>query len=80
MATNPHFSSPEAKAFYQSRVASFGLLIGVAGSVGLLFRVIIALASGTLSEKLADPGVWLHATAVVPCFAMWLICRGRPLP
>jgi serine/threonine-protein kinase len=80
VATNPFFTSPEAKAFYQSRVASFGLLIGVAGAVGLLFRVIIGLASGTLAEKLADPGLWLHATAIIPCFAMWLICRGRPRP
>jgi serine/threonine-protein kinase len=80
VATNPFFTSPEAKAFYQSRVASFGLTIGAAGAVGLVFRIVIALATGTLNEKLAEPGFWLHATALVPCLAMWLIARGAPLP
>jgi serine/threonine-protein kinase len=74
------FSSPEAKAFYQSRVASFGLIIGVAGAVGLVFRLVIAIASGTLTEKLSDPGYWLHAAAIVPCLAMWLFARGASRP
>ncbi len=78
--TTPFFTSPEAKAFYQSRVASFGLIIGVAGAIGLVFRVVIALASGTLAEKLADPGYWLHAAAIIPCLAMWLFARGAPRP
>ena len=41
MTTSPDFTSPEAKAFYQSRVASFGLIIGLAGAIGLGFRVAI---------------------------------------
>jgi predicted Ser/Thr protein kinase len=79
-STNPFFTSPEAKAFYQSRVASFGLIIGIAGAVGLVFRVVIALASGTVAEKLGEPAFWLHALAIVPCLLMWLVCRGKPLP
>ncbi len=80
MTTNPLFTSPEAKAFYQSRVASFGLSIAAAGAIGLVFRIVIGLTSGTLHEKLGEPGFWLHASAIVPCLAMWLICRGGPRP
>ena len=80
MTTNPLFTSPEAKAFYQSRVASFGLIIAAAGAVGFVFRIAIGLASGTLLEKLGDPSYWLHAAAIVPCVAMWLVCRGSPRP
>ena len=78
--TATFFTSPEAKAFYQSRVASFGLSIAVAGAIGLVFRLVIGLASGTLLEKLGEPGFWLHASAIVPCLAMWLVCRGGPRP
>ena len=78
--TSTFFTSPEAKAFYQSRVASFGLSIAVAGAIGLVFRLVIGLASGTLLEKLGEPGFWLHAAAIVPCLAMWLVCRGGPRP
>ncbi|MGB5705027.1 MAG: serine/threonine-protein kinase [Polyangiales bacterium] len=80
MISNPLFTSPEAKAFYQSRVASFGLVIATAGAVGFVFRIAIGLASGTLLEKLGDPSYWLHAAAIVPCIAMWLVCRGGPRP
>ena len=79
-STSPFFASPEAKAFYQSRVASFGLIIAAAGAIGLTFRLVIGLASGTLHEKLGEPGFWLHASAIVPCLAMWLVCRGGPRP
>jgi len=78
--TSTLFTSPEAKAFFQSRVASFGLSIAVAGAIGLVFRVVIGLASGTLIEKLGEPGFWLHAAAILPCLAMWLVCRGGPRP
>ena len=78
--TSPVFTSPEAKAFYQSRVASFGLIIAIAGAIGLFFRLAIGLASGTLVERFGDPGFWLHAAAIVPCLAMWLVCRGGPRP
>ena len=77
-STSPSFTSPEAKAFYQSRVASFGLSIAAAGAIGLGFRIVIGLASGTFLEKLGEPGYWLHAAAIVPCLAMWLVCRGGP--
>lgn len=80
MFPSPFFTSPEAKAFYQSRVASFGLIIAAAGAIGLVFRIIIGLASGTLLEKLGDPSYWLHVAAIVPCVAMWLVCRGGPRP
>jgi hypothetical protein len=78
--TSPISTSPEAKAFYQSRVASFGLIIAVAGAIGLVFRMVIGLASGTLLEKLGEPSYWLHAAAIVPCLAIWLVCRGGPRP
>ena len=80
MTTSPFFTSPEAKAFYQSRVASFGLSIAAAGAIGFFFRIAIGLASGTLLEKLGEPSYWLHAAAIVPCMVMWLICRGSPRP
>ncbi len=73
------FSSPEARAFYQRRVASFGLIIAVAGAVGLSFRIVIGLSSGTLRQLLVNPSYWLHVAAVVPCVAIWLICRRGPL-
>jgi len=79
-STSPFFTSPEAKAFFQSRVASFGLSIAVAGAIGIAFRIVIGLASGTLLEKLGEPGFWLHASTIVPCMAMWLICRDGPRP
>ena len=79
-STSPFFTSPEAKAFFQSRVASFGLSIAVAGAIGIAFRIVIGLASGTLLEKLGEPGFWLHASTIVPCMAMWLISRGGPRP
>jgi serine/threonine-protein kinase len=78
--TSPFFTSPEAQAFYQRRVASFGLSIAAAGAIGLVFRIAIALTSGTLLEKLGEPSYWLHAAAIVPCVAMWLVCRGGPRP
>ncbi len=77
---SPISTSPEAKAFYQSRVASFGLIIAVAGAIGLVFRMVIGLASGTLLEKLGEPSYWVHAAAIVPCLAIWLVCRGGPRP
>jgi serine/threonine-protein kinase len=80
VSAGPFFTSPEAKAFYQSRVASFGLIISAAGAVGVFFRILIALESGTLAEKLGEPGFWLHAGAIVPCLAMWLFARGDPRP
>ncbi|MFA9471675.1 MAG: protein kinase [Deltaproteobacteria bacterium] len=78
MTTTPFLTSPEAKAFYQSRVASFGLIIAAAGAIGFGFRIIIGLATGTFLEKMGDPGYLLHASAIVPCMAMWLVCRGGP--
>jgi len=74
------FTSPEARAFYQRRVASFGLIIATAGAVGFLFRIVIGLASGMPLEKLGEPSYLLHAAATIPCVAMWLICRRGTLP
>jgi serine/threonine-protein kinase len=78
VTTSLFLTSPEAKAFYQSRVASFGLIIAAAGAIGFGFRIIIGLATGTFLEKMGDPGYLLHASAIVPCMAMWLVCRGGP--
>ena len=74
-----HFSTPEARGFYQSRVASFGLIIALAGVTGILFRIVIGLASATLAQLANNPSFWLHAAAIVPCAAMWLTCRRGSL-
>ncbi|UCH28172.1 MAG: hypothetical protein JSV06_07695, partial [Myxococcales bacterium] len=63
MANSPLFTSPEAKAFYQSRVATLGLVLAAAGVTGFAFRVLVALESGTLLEKLGEPSYVLHAAA-----------------
>lgn len=78
--SSSHFASLEGQAFYQRRVALFGLSIAVAGAVGLLFRVIVGLSSGTLEQLGQEPSYWLHFAGVVPCVAMWLICRRGRLP
>ena len=80
MRKSSFFESPEARAFYQRRVASFGLIIAAAGAIGFVFRIIIGLASGMPLQKLGEPSYLLHAAAIVPCVAMWLICRRGPLP
>ncbi len=74
------FSSPEARAFYQNRVATFGLILAVAGAVGLSFRLVIGLASGTLMHLVSGPSFWLHALGIIPSTVTWLLCRGKPLP
>jgi tRNA A-37 threonylcarbamoyl transferase component Bud32 len=78
--SSSHFASLEGQAFYQRRVALFGLSIAVAGAIGLLFRVIVGLSTGTLEQLGEDPSYWLHFAGVVPCVAMWLICRRGRLP
>ena len=80
-STSPFFTSPEAKAFYQSRVASLGLILSAAGVIGVAFRVLIALESRTLLDKLTEPSYVLQVAAILPCAAMWLVARGgtRPL-
>jgi tRNA A-37 threonylcarbamoyl transferase component Bud32 len=75
-----HFSSPEAKAFYQSRVASFGLIIAMAGAIGFLFRIVIGFSSGTLPEHADNPSYWFHLAGILPCLAIWLTCRRGSLP
>jgi serine/threonine-protein kinase len=73
-----HFSNPEGQAFYQRRVALFGLSLAAAGALALVFRIAVALWSGTLAHKAAEPSLWLHLAGIAPCVAMWLICRrGR---
>jgi serine/threonine-protein kinase len=77
--TESHFSTPEARAFYQSRVASFGLIIAATGAIGFLFRIAIGLSSGTLSTQTDNPSYWLHLAGTIPGLAIWLICRRDPL-
>jgi len=78
--TSSSFVSLEGQAFYQRRVALFGLSIAAAGAIGLSFRLVIALWSGTLGEPADAPSYWLHFAGIVPCVAMWLICRRGQLP
>ena len=77
METNPFLTSPEARAFYQRRVGTFGLIMAVAGAIGFAFRVAIGVASGTPFSHFSDPTYLLHAAGIIPCFLMWLICSRR---
>jgi tRNA A-37 threonylcarbamoyl transferase component Bud32 len=74
-----HFSSPEARTFYQQRVAAFGLIIAATGIIGFLFRIAIGVSSGTLLQQADNPSYWLHLAAIIPCVGIWLICRRGSL-
>jgi serine/threonine-protein kinase len=69
------FSNPEARAFLQRRVATFGLIGAMLGGTALLFRVLMGILFGGLVELITDPGFLLHAAAIVPLILVWLICR-----
>jgi serine/threonine-protein kinase len=63
-------------AFFQQRVAAFGLLVGSLGLLFLVFRVGLLLSIGAL-RQLDDPSLVLHAVGVAFPFATWAACRGR---
>ncbi len=78
-STSNYFSSPEAQAFLQKRVATFGLIGAILGSTALLFRVIMGVLFGFLDEQLRDPGFLIHAAGILPMIGIWLICRRGSL-
>ena len=77
--TSTYFSEPEARAFLQRRVAAFGLIGAILGGTALLFRVIIGVLFASVVELLADRGFLIHAAAIVPLLAVWLVCRRGEL-
>ena len=75
MNSSTYFSNPEARAFLQRRVATFGLIGAILGGTALTFRVVMGLLFSTLEEQVGDPGFWIHAAAILPMLAVWAICR-----
>jgi len=79
MSSSTYFSSPEARAFLQRRVALFGLIGAMLGGTALLFRVIMGVLFGFLGELLTNPGFLIHAAGILPMIGIWLICRRADL-
>ncbi len=75
MSKSTYFANPEARAFLQRRVAVFGLIGAILGGTALAFRVVLGVLFGVLEEQVSQPGFIIHAVAVVPLLAVWLICR-----
>ncbi|MEM8606856.1 MAG: serine/threonine-protein kinase [Myxococcota bacterium] len=73
-----YFSDPEARAFLQQRVSTFGLIAMLLGLTALGFRVLMGILFGYLEEQVREPSFLLHAASIVPLLGIWLICRqGR---
>lgn len=70
-----YFSNPEARAFLQQRVATFGLIAMILGATALGFRVVMGLLFGYLEAEVVKPSFLLHALSIVPLLGIWLICR-----
>jgi serine/threonine-protein kinase len=79
MSSSNYFANPEARAFFQRRVAFFGIIGAMLGGTALFFRVIMGVLFGFLGEMLVDPGFLIHAAAIVPLIGVWLICRRGEL-
>ncbi len=79
MSSNTYFANPETRAFLQRRVAAFGLIGAILAGTALVFRLIMGVLFGFLGDQLADPGFQIHAAAVLPLLAVWLICRRGSL-
>lgn len=74
-----YFSDPEARAFLQQRVATFGLIAMILGLTALGFRVLMGVLFGYLKDELREPSFLLHAASIVPLLGIWLICRRGKL-
>ncbi|HSN83840.1 MAG TPA: serine/threonine-protein kinase [Polyangiales bacterium] len=79
MSSNTYFSNPEARAFFQRRVATFGLIGAMLGGTALLFRMIMGVLFGFWKEQLTEPGFQIHAAAILPLLGVWWICRRGKL-
>lgn len=77
--SHTYFSNPEARAFFQRRVATFGLIGAVLGGTALVFRMIMGVLFGFLGEQLREPSFQIHAAAVLPLLGVWLVCRRGKL-
>ena len=78
-SSSTYFANPEARAFLQRRVATFGLIGTVLGTTALGFRVVLGLLFATLREQVVQPSFLLHAAAIVPLLLVWAICRRGQL-
>ncbi|HXY38588.1 MAG TPA: serine/threonine-protein kinase [Vicinamibacteria bacterium] len=72
-------ASREALAFYQRRVALFGLVGAGLSSAFVVFGLFQRLTTGVAYER--APGVLFHLAGAATAAAMWLLCRagGRSL-
>lgn len=77
--SSTYFANPEARAFLQRRVATFGLIGTVLGTTALGFRVVLGLLFATLSEQVVQLSFLMHAAAIVPLLLVWAICRRGQL-
>ncbi|MEM7138282.1 MAG: serine/threonine-protein kinase [Myxococcota bacterium] len=74
-----YFSDPEARAFLQKRVATFGFIGMIIGLTALGFRLLMGVLFGYLEDELVEPSFVLHALSILPLLATWLICRSGKL-
>lgn len=79
MSSSTYFADPAARAFFQRRVAAFGLIGALLGGTALLFRMIMGILFGFIRQQITDPGFLIHAAAVLPLLGIWLICRRGKL-
>jgi eukaryotic-like serine/threonine-protein kinase len=64
----------EERSFLQRRVAAFGLVGGVCYGFFLLFRSVLALATGQHRE-FSDSSFWYHLLATACFVGLWAVCR-----
>jgi len=75
MSSSTYFANPEARAFLQRRVATFGLIGAALGGTALAFRLVLGLLFGVIEDQVTNPGFLIHAAGIIPMLAVWLICR-----
>ena len=75
MSSTTYFANPEARAFLQRRVATFGLIGAILGGTALAFRLVLGVLFGVIEDQVTNPGFLIHAAGIIPMLAVWLICR-----
>ncbi|MEM9731730.1 MAG: serine/threonine-protein kinase, partial [Myxococcota bacterium] len=80
MGSSTQFSDPESRAFLQKRVAAFGAVGALIGSIATIGRLLIAGAFGGLPAEFGRIDFVFQLVAILPGLAMWLICRRGELP
>jgi serine/threonine-protein kinase len=74
MSTHPPPGSEQSRAFLQRRVAAFGFMGMVVGSISLLARPIVVTAVGR-TDLLIHNMLWFNALTFGPLMLAWLIFR-----